>query len=216
MEIINAKGELLDRALKFRSKVMNETFGVESDIDTWDEIAHHICYVYDDHIVGYYRAIPYTDKNFYTESEFDLSGLNIDRNKILEIGRACVDSNFRNGSVIPALWSKVLETASEINADYVMGAASIIPTTHDVYYLKAHWLQKYDYLNNNHAMPLNSFNGTTGRIKEVPKLIEVYERVGAKIVSDPSYDPIFNTADVVTILDVNNINSRWLDKLVKK
>ena len=65
-------------------------------------------------------------------------------------------------------------------------------------------------------MPLNSFNGTTGRIKEVPKLIEVYERVGAKIVSDPSYDPIFNTADVVTILDVNNINSRWLDKLVKK
>ena len=166
-------------------------------------------------IFGYYRAIPYTNKRFYTESEFDLSGLDIDRNKILEIGRACIDPTFRNGSVIPALWSKILETASEINADYVMGAASLVPATHDVYYLKAHWMLKYNYLTDKHAMPLNPFNGVTGFIREVPKLIAVYEKVGAKIVSDPSYDPIFKTADVVTMIDTHNINSRWLDKLVK-
>jgi putative hemolysin len=39
--------------------------------------------------------------------------------------------------------------------------------------------------------------------------------MGAEIAGDPSVDPVFGTADFMTVLDVDRVNQRWLDRLIQ-
>src|SRR5688572_9970296 len=62
---------------------------------------------------------------FYSESEFDLSAISRLPSRKLEVGRTCVDPEFRNGAVIATLWSKLMETVVRERHDYLFGCASI-------------------------------------------------------------------------------------------
>jgi putative hemolysin len=44
---------------------------------------------------------------------------------------------------------------------------------------------------------------------EPPPLIKGYLKLGAKICSAPAWDPDFNTADVLTMLRLSDINPRY-------
>ena len=64
----------------------------------------------------------------------------------------------------------------------------------------------------NHAfplvpLPLERLNG--GLDVDPPPLIKGYLKLGAKICSAPAWDPQFNTADVLTILRLDEINPRY-------
>ena len=64
----------------------------------------------------------------------------------------------------------------------------------------------------NHAfprlpLPLDRLNG--GLEVEPPPLIKGYLKLGAKICSAPAWDPDFNTADVLTMLRLSEINPRY-------
>lgn len=211
------KSQDIQDALVFRASVMNQAFGInpESDSDQWDELAYHIVARDQNRVVGYYRAIVDNALGFYTESEFDIAGLDLDRARILEIGRAAVDPEFRNPAIIPMLWGRVIELAQDLDCQWIMGAASIRPADCNIYLAQNHWQTKYNYMNNDHAVPLNPYQEsvTTSELA-IPKLLQVYERLGARIVSDPGWDPVFGTADVVTLLDLQEINQRWLERLL--
>ena len=62
---------------------------------------------------------------FYSESEFQLVGLTDLRGDIMEIGRTCVHSEYRNGATISALWSGLAQLMNERHYAYLMGCASI-------------------------------------------------------------------------------------------
>ena len=64
----------------------------------------------------------------------------------------------------------------------------------------------------NHAfprlpLPLDKLNG--GLDVEPPPLIKGYLKLGAKICSAPAWDPDFNTADLLTMLRLSEINPRY-------
>ena len=216
VKILKKQKDIQD-ALRFRAGIMHEAFGIDpaQDHDQYDSIAYHVVARDHDRVVGYYRAITDTSLGFYTESEFDIAGLNLDRDRILEIGRAAVDPDFRNPIIIPILWGKLIELAQQLNCKWIMGAASIRPAECDIYQAQDHWQTKYHYRQHNHAVPLNPYQETSSSSElAIPKLLQVYERIGARVVSDPAWDPEFQTADVVTLLDMDEINQRWLERLI--
>lgn len=208
------QGDLVSKALDFRANIMHETFGIDvsQDKDIYDAHAYHIIAVESDNIAGYYRAIVDSNIGFYTESEFDLTSLSPDRSKILEIGRAAAFGN--NPAVMLGLWKSILDLAKSLDKKFVLGAASIKPTETNISMLRDKWRSTHGYLLGNHAVPKYPYT-KDDIIDQInyPKLIQIYEKIGAKIVSDPSYDFVFDTADVVTVLDLDHVNSRWIERL---
>jgi hypothetical protein len=62
---------------------------------------------------------------YYSENEFDITRLHHLRNRIVEIGRSCIDADYRSGAVIALLWSGLARYMQENGYDYLIGCASI-------------------------------------------------------------------------------------------
>ena len=206
----------IEPALKFRAKIMHRAFGIDpkQDGDQWDQGAYHVVATTSKKVVGYYRAIVDSEIGFYTGSEFNLAGLDLPFDQVLEIGRAAIHPEHRNPAMIPMLWGKIFDLARKLDRNWVMGAASLKPTETGVIAARDHWRKTYNYLEGSHAVPLNPYVDDDSTNGPIPKLLQVYERLGARVVSDPSWDPVFQTADVVTLIDLQEINNRWLERLL--
>ncbi len=71
----------------------------------------------------------------------------------------------------------------------------------------------------NHAfpklpLPLDRLNGSLD--VEAPPLIKGYLKLGAKICSAPAWDPDFNTADLLTMLRLSDMNPRYAKHFLDK
>src|SRR5690606_40881211 len=77
---------------------------------------------------------------FITESEYDISKLKSKR--ILELGRAVVRQEYRNGSVIKLLWRGLIKYANLYNIKYMFGTGSFQGVNPDEY---AHALSYISY-----------------------------------------------------------------------
>jgi putative hemolysin len=63
--------------------------------------------------------------SYYSETEFDLTRLRHLRGRMVEIGRSCIDADYRSGAVITLLWAGLARYMLENNYDYLIGCASI-------------------------------------------------------------------------------------------
>lgn len=209
-------GPILEQALEFRSRIMYETFGLDPsiDIDAWDSQAWHVVAVKNHQVIGYYRAMEGQSIGFCTEIEFDLSGLNIPRQDILEIGRACTDQ--QHPTAILRLWKEIIALARRLGKRWIMGTASLKVSEFDVHHLNAMWTDKYRHIDIGRAAAKIPYKvPCVGTVQTPPSLIQAYESIGAYVVSDLGWDPRFQTADVVTVLDINNITDKWSKKMRK-
>jgi len=197
------------------------------DIDEFDAYCDHLL-VRDPEtlrVVGTYRVlVPHKAVELgrlYSESEFDLSRLNHLRPKMVEVGRSCVHKDFRSGAVIMALWSGLGQYMKQHDYEIMLGCASI-PMADGGHYAAS----LYNSLGpeqmapvENHAfpklpLPLDRLNG--GLHVEAPPLIKGYLKLGAKICSAPAWDPDFNTADLLTMLRLSDINPRYAKHFLDK
>src|SRR3546814_9680105 len=62
---------------------------------------------------------------YYSESEFDLSGLDALRSQMVEVGRSCTHADQRGGSAIMLLWSGLAEFMRRGGYRYMLGCASV-------------------------------------------------------------------------------------------
>lgn len=208
------QGAWVAPGMDFRARVMHEAFGLDlaQDRDQWDRDAWHLVAVVDHAVVGYYRAMCHSELGFCTEFEFDLSPLNIDRGQILEVGRACTDQS--HPTALFALWRAVIKLARSLDRRWIMGTASLSVRDYDIGSVTQQWQQKYLYHQDGHAVPRMALPELVpGPQQRPPPLIRTYENLGARIVSDPGWDPRFQTADVVTLLDTTCIPTAWRRKL---
>jgi len=190
------------------------------DIDEFDAYCDHLL-IRDQEslkVVGTYRVLPPHKAleigRLYSDSEFDLIRLNHLRPKMVELGRSCVHEDYRSGAVIMALWSGLAQYMQKHDYEIMLGCASI-PMADGGHFAAS----LYNSLTNeqmapveNHAfprlpLPLDRLNG--GLEVEPPPLIKGYLKLGAKICSAPAWDPDFNTADVLTMLRLSEINPRY-------
>ena len=217
----------IKEAQRLRYKVFAEEMGANLsinaeglDVDEFDEYCDHLL-IRDQEslkVVGTYRVLPPHKAQeigrLYSDSEFDLSRLNHLRPNMVELGRSCVHADYRSGAVIMALWSGLAQYMQKNDYEIMLGCASI-PMADGGHYAAS----LFNSLRNdqmapveNHAfpklpLPLDKLNG--GLQVEPPPLIKGYLKLGAKICSAPAWDPDFNTADLLTMMRLSDINPRY-------
>jgi putative hemolysin len=189
------------------------------DIDEYDADCEHLL-VRDDatrQVVGCYRIMrPETARRrgaFYSDSEFDLSRLNLLRARTAEVGRACIHPDFRSGSVIMLLWSGLAQFMLENRYEYLIGCASVnLADGHGnaiaVYReMLSKNLAPAEYrVFPRQPYPVDRFNAIEPNLStRVPPLLKGYARLGAWICGAPAWDANFNTADLFLLLPISRL-----------
>lgn len=204
------------------------------DADRFDEHCDHLL-VRDeltDQFVGCYRMLP-PDKvaaagGYYSATEFDLTAMDPVGQRIVEMGRACVVPDHRNGSVVTLMWAGILHYIQLTGYDWVMGCASVPmqdgpadPPGVNVRGVRDLLLSKHSCDPARRVRPLNPVvvDGCTldeleppARPK-LPPLLRGYLRLGADACGEPAHDPDFAVADFVVLLGLDTINRRYLERL---
>jgi L-ornithine Nalpha-acyltransferase len=107
------------------------------DIDDFDSVCDHLLVVEhqdsgDYRVVGTYRLLRREAMQeigrFYSDSEYDISLIKNYNGGILEVGRSCVHSDFRNRSVMQLLWRGIGAYVVRFRIDYMFGCASFAGT----------------------------------------------------------------------------------------
>lgn len=213
------------QAIRLRSRVFRDDFGAQCDSEDeyWDwsalddKAAHLIVQSRETgEVVGTYRLILSSlDYGFYSQSEFDLSGFLTNPGLKLELSRACVDPAARTGVVMALLWKGLGEAIRRSGARYLFGCSSLL--TEDPEEVKAvlENLEAEGMTCPEHRVSvLTEFELTekaaevvarTGQI-ELPPLLRLYLRAGAKVAPAAAHDRIFRCVDLLTILDVAALN----------
>ncbi|MGW0181688.1 GNAT family N-acetyltransferase, partial [Nocardia sp. NPDC003345] len=208
--------------------------GTGLDADRFDEHCDHML-VRDEvsgEFVGCYRMLP-PDKvaaagGHYTATEFDLTRLDPHEMRIVEMGRACVVPEHRNGSVLTLMWAGILHYIQLTGYDWVMGCASVPMRNNPEDPAGVNVRGVRDFLLGKHAcepgkrvrpyrpvvvdgVPLDELPAPAR--PKLPPLLNGYLRLGAEICGEPAHDPDFAVADFVVLLGLDTINTRYLDRL---
>lgn len=169
-------------------------------------------------VVGTYRVLtPAAAKRaggLYSDTEFDLTRLRALRARVAEIGRSCVQADYRSGGAIIALWGALAEFMARNGLDTVIGCASV-SMRDGGHYAASLWRQ----LAATHLasidcqvrprLPLPIEHLRQDLAVEPPALIRGYLRCGAKLMGEPALDPDFNTADLPLILRTADLPARF-------
>ncbi len=191
------------------------------DVDYFDEYCDHLV-VRDDNtgeIVGCYRMLPperaVEAGKLYSDSEFDLTAIAGLRSSLVETGRSCVHPDHRSGAVVSLVWAGIARYMLLSGHRYLAGCASV-PLVDGGAFAAGVW----DVLRTKHysdesarVMPLNPWNADgiqrAGRAA-LPPLIKGYVRLGAKVCGPPALDADFDVADFFVLLDLHNVDERYL------
>lgn len=204
------------------------------DADSFDEHCDHML-VRDElthQFVGCYRMLP-PDKvaaagGYYSATEFDLTAMDPEGQRIVEMGRACVVPDHRNGSVLTLMWAGILHYIQLTGYDWVMGCASVPMRNSPADPVGVNVRGVRDLLLTKHAgdparrvrplSPVIVDGRTLDEIEpparpKLPPLLQGYLRLGASICGEPAHDPEFAVADFVVLLGLETINRRYLERL---
>lgn len=151
---------------------------------------------------------------FYSEGEFDLSGVLSLPGRFLEIGRTCVDPAHRGGVVMGTLWNGLAEYVCRGRFDYLMGCASISPGPSgfavDAVYRQIRPEQfGSPELAVKPRVPVPTYKQCVRDESGIPPLLQAYLRLGCKVCGQPCWDEDFNVMDVFILLDLSHLQSRY-------
>lgn len=201
------------------------------DVDQYDQLSDHLIVVdvSNSMIVGTYRIITQekvtTSKDFYTSQEFDIQKTiaNHPNHRFMEVGRACIDINYRNKSTLNLLWRGLYQYVKEEKIDVLMGCAGLsgidVSKHRQVLsYLYHYHLAPIEWQGQAYAsnfIEMNLVEKKSLNIREImkglPPLVKGYLRLGAYIGNGAAIDQNFNTTDILIILPVNNIDEKYFD-----
>ncbi|MEY3931950.1 MAG: hypothetical protein RLZZ259_832, partial [Pseudomonadota bacterium] len=151
---------------------------------------------------------------YYSQSEFFMTRIERQIPNLVELGRSCVDPEHRNGAVIMLLWSAIIRYMRHHNRRHLIGSASV--SMRDGGTQAASLWNRFrsesmvDSLLEafpKHPLALSRIPVDT-KVQE-PALIRGYLKIGAKVCGEPSWDPDFNTADFLLLMDLQSMHPRY-------
>lgn len=192
------------------------------DIDDLDEHCEHLIAKDRGSVIGTYRMLTAEAARraggYYSQREFDLSGIVRHDRRLLEIGRSCVLPAYRTGATIALLWSGLAEYLLASRHDALIGCASI-PLGADG--VGGSGAQLALALSRTHAardelraiprlaLPHPYVLQATAPAISTPPLVKGYLRSGALVCGEPCWDPDFNCADLLLYLGVEQLSARY-------
>jgi putative hemolysin len=204
------------------------------DADRFDEHCDHLLVREDNsgEIVGCYRMLPppgaIAAGTLYTATEFDVQGLDALRPSLVEMGRAVVREDHRNGGVVLLMWAGILAYLDRCGYDYVTGCVSVPLAGADDTAPGSQIRGVRDFVRRRHGAPAEytvyPYRPVTVDGKgldqidpparvAVPPLMRGYLRLGAQICGDPAHDPDFGVGDFPALLDKRQADTRYLKRL---
>jgi putative hemolysin len=169
-------------------------------------------------VVGTYRVLlpeqAHHIGRYYSQSEFFMTRIERQIPNLVELGRSCVDPEHRNGAVIMLLWSAIIRYMRHHNRRHLIGCASV--SMRDGGTQAASLWNRFrsesmvDSLLEafpKHPLALSRIPVDT-KVQE-PALIRGYLKIGAKVCGEPSWDPDFNTADFLLLMDLQSMHPRY-------
>ncbi|MEK6554808.1 MAG: GNAT family N-acyltransferase [Bdellovibrionota bacterium] len=219
-EIINL------RQHSFIEEFMGEDGAGYIDFDHYDLMADHIILKSKKtgEIVGSYRILnsSFAGRLFSAE-QFDLSLFDRADGIKVELGRAVIHKDHRNGLTLSLVWKGIAHYAMLANARYLCGCAStktlsqrvaesiywhLYPShSNDQFDIKV--LPAFEHPNIFDPQDLMPWEFTK---EAIPPLLKTYIKAGSKICSRPAYDRVFKCVDFFTVLDLKTMNAQYQEK----
>jgi putative hemolysin len=218
----------------FALSATNPGFDIGRDVDRFDEHCDHLLVREDNsgELVGCYRMLPPSGAiaagGLYTATEFEVQGLDSLRPSLVEMGRAVVRHDHRNGGVVLLMWAGILAYLDRCGYDYVTGCVSVPVDDADRDAPGSQIRGVRDFVRRRHAAPAEytvyPYRPVTVHGKElddidppsrvtVPPLMRGYLRLGAQVCGDPAHDPDFGVGDFPALLDKRRADTRYLKRL---
>lgn len=230
----------IDAAQALRFRIFYEGMGARPqpemaqrrrDIDRFDYACDHLLVL--DHsrsakasaVVGTYRLIRRATAarlgGFYTANEFDISSLVLHPGEILELGRSCVDPEYRQRPAMQLLWSGIAAYVFHFDIGLLFGCASLPGTDPDAVAIPL------SYLYHEHQAPpvlrpralakryvdmcrLDRSAIDPGQaIASLPPLIKGYLRLGGFVGDGAVIDEQFNTIDVCVLVKTDLVKQKY-------
>lgn len=236
--LLSTDPELVDAAQRLRHDVFTSEPGFalkrandDRDADRFDEFCDHLLVREETsgELVGCYRMLPppgaIAAGGLYTATEFDVSALDELRPSLVEMGRAVVREDHRNGAVVLLMWGGILAYLDRCGYDYVTGCVSV-PVLGAGDAPGAQLRGVRDYVRNRHRSkyqvrpyrPVVVDGKTLDEVEpparlSVPPLMRGYLRLGAQVCGDPAHDPDFGVGDFPALLDKRQADVRYLARL---
>jgi len=243
--------EEIDAAQALRYRVFYEEMGAkptpemaarQRDFDEFDEHCDHLLVI--DHarknknpVIGTYRLIRRDAAKkcgrFYSSSEYDITPLIEYPGEILELGRSCIDAEYRTGQVMQILWRGLTAYIFRYDIVLMFGCASLPGTDPNVLALPLSYLHYHhlappglrpkalpDRYVDMQLLPREAFDPNVAfdslkvdprsGANSLPPLIKGYIRVGGFVGEGAVIDPQFNTTDICIIVKTDLITSRYI------
>jgi len=179
-------------------------------------------------VVGTYRVLRQEvadlHDGFYTQGEYDIAPLIQAKSSdytFMELGRSCVLKPYRNRRTVELLWQGIWSYVREHGVDVMLGCASfegIDPKAHAQELSFLHhtalapqeWrVRAHEHLRIDMNMLPPEAISQRAALKALPPLIKGYLRLGAYVGDGAVIDHQFGTTDVLIILPVEAIRSRY-------
>ena len=198
---------------------LDSAYVLGRDEDEFDLTCHHLMVMTrgDDRVVGTYRLMTHPmarDRGgFYSETEFDFSGLPAAvLEGCIEVGRACVAADHRNGRVLHLLWRGLARYLTWNEKGYLFGCCSV-PTLDEAVGEKLfERLKADDHLHPSILLTPRPALVSRGEVSAdtedapLPPLFQSYLKIGAKVCSPPAVDRRFKVIDFFVLLDLAQLD----------
>ncbi len=199
------------------------------DVDDYDFNADHLLIInkHNGEIAGTYRLLSsHFTRDFYSSSQFHLGDfLRLPKIK-LELGRACVKPQYRDGQAIDLLWKGLGQYIAKTQTQLLFGCSSIktinadsISRLYRTLIEQGSWTDDFsirtaeDY----HFEGFHPENAPVLDVKQkrdlLPPLLRSYLHAGAKVYGAPALDRDFQCTDLFTVLDWSQLNPRFQSRL---
>lgn len=242
------------QALRYRvfydecgAKPDEETLKRKRDFDTMDPICDHLLVLdckdpENEKVVGTYRLIrrehAKAHGSWYSQSEYNIDPLIAYQGEILELGRSCIDEEYRTGTVMNILWKGLAAYMFRYDIKLMFGCASLHGTDPEEHKIALSFMYHYhlappalrakalpELYTEMNRLPAEAFDPekamdsmTINTIKldknagqnSLPPLIKGYLRVGCTIGEGAVVDDQFNTTDVLIIFKTELITDRYM------
>jgi putative hemolysin len=221
--------EEVEAALRLRYQVFNVELGeglAESeatglDRDRFDAQCHHLLVAREEtgEVVGTYRLqtedMAASGHGFYTAQEFVLSLWPADiAPRAVEIGRAAIARDHRQGVVLLLLWQGLGAYAIHNRKRYLFGCCSLTSQDPAEAARALEWLRQHGHLHPRlQVVPTPEYDCAEQRESvrgwqdtHIPILFRTYLRYGSRICGRPALDREFKTIDYLALLDLKELD----------
>ncbi|MCX7047687.1 MAG: GNAT family N-acetyltransferase [Candidatus Sumerlaeota bacterium] len=232
-----ASDRMVQAALRLRYRVFNQEMGhglssaaeTGMDTDQYDEQMSHLLLLDKESlkVIGTYRLqtakTALKHRGLYSAQEYDLTVLQPLFASAVECGRACVAPEFRKANSLMALLSAFHVYLAMGGYRYLFGCCSVSSHDPDDGWRVMKTLRKNNWLHPEYCLPptlayscgdpSREFAPDLGEGLALPKLFNVYMKLGPSVISLPAIDREFGTVDFLVMADAQDVNfSDWVIK----